>query len=133
MRTPTYGEIEAFCRSDGWHEVRSTKHIFFEKRLQDGRVLQTHRSSSTDKTMSPGRFKAILATQLEVSADDFWETLRTGDPAPRPSAPPPPPDTVPLYAVRVLMEHDHLSLDEIAGMGRAAAERRVQEIWAGSA
>lgn len=129
MRTPTYGEIEEFCRLDGWQQVRSTRHTFFEKRLADGRVLQTHRSLSANKTMSPGRFKAILPYQLQVSEDAFWETLRLGSPTSRPGTPPPAPSGVPAYLAEVLMQHDHLSLVEIQAMGAEAAAQRVQEIW----
>ena len=87
MRTPTWGEIERFCRVDGWRETRRTDHVFFERTLADGTVLQTHRSFASDKTMSPGRFKAILRNQLHVSADDFWRALDTGGPVARPSEP----------------------------------------------
>ena len=66
MRTPTWGEIERFCRVDGWRETRRTDHVFFERTLADGTVLQTHRSFASDKTMSPGRFKAILRNQLHL-------------------------------------------------------------------
>ena len=37
MRTPTWREIEEFCREDGWEFVRSTGHAFFRKTLADGR------------------------------------------------------------------------------------------------
>ena len=56
MRTPTWGEIERFCRIDGWRETRRTDHVFFERTLVDGTVLQTHRSFASDKAISPGRF-----------------------------------------------------------------------------
>ena len=82
MKTPTWREIEEFCRKDGWELTRSTDHVFFRKILSDGSVLETHRSFADDKSMSPGRFIAILRVQLKVSPDDFWETLRTGRPAP---------------------------------------------------
>ena len=75
MRTPTCGEIERYCRLAGWSEARRSGHVFFEKVLPDGTVLQTHRSLSTRKTMSPGRFKAILRYQLRVSEQEFWRVL----------------------------------------------------------
>ena len=78
MRTPTWGEIERYCRLDGWRESRRSGHVFFEKVLPDGTVLQTHRSLSKRKTMSRGRFRAILRYQLRVSEGEFWQVLRRG-------------------------------------------------------
>lgn len=77
MRTPTWAQIELFCRIDGWTEVRRTRHVFYEKVLADGRLLRTHRSLAARKTMSPGRFKAILRHQLFVSEEQFWQALDT--------------------------------------------------------
>lgn len=77
MRTPTWAEIERFCRIDGWHEVRRSGHVFYEKVLSGGTVLRTHRSFASRKTMSPGRFKAILRYQLDITEDQFWQVLET--------------------------------------------------------
>jgi len=129
VRTPTWGEVERFCRIDGWREVRRTDHVFFEKVLADGIVLRTHRSFASDKTMSPGRFKAILRTQLQVSEDDFWRALETGEPVARPSVPPEAEAALPAYRVRVLKDELHLSEDEIGELTPADAERLVHEHW----
>ncbi len=83
MRTPTWAEIERFCWIDGWHEVRRSDHVFYEKVLPDGIVLRTHRSFSSRKTMSPGRFKAILRYQLRVTEEQFWQALDTRSPVDR--------------------------------------------------
>lgn len=77
MRTPTWAQIESFCRIDGWREVRRSDHVFYEKVLAEGVVLRTHRSFSSRKTMSPGRFKAILRYQLRVTEEQFWLALDT--------------------------------------------------------
>lgn len=129
MRTPTWGEIERFCRADGWREARSTDHVFFEKTLGDGTVLRRHRSFASGKTMSPGRFKAILGTQLQVSEEDFWRAIETGKPVTRPSRPPATEAALPAYAARVLKDELHLSEDEIARLTSAEAERLVHEHW----
>lgn len=84
MRTPTWAEIERFCRIDGWQEVQRSGHVFYEKVLADGTVLRTHRSLASRKTMSPGRFKAMLRHQLDVTEDQFWLTLETKKPVERP-------------------------------------------------
>ena len=78
MKTPTWGEIERYCRLDGWRESRRSGRVFFEKVLRHGTVLQTHRSLAKRKTISPGRFKAILRHQLRVSEAEFWRTLGGG-------------------------------------------------------
>lgn len=129
MKTPTWGEIERFCRIDGWREARSTDHVFFEKVLPDGTVLRTHRSFASKKTMSPGRFNAILRNQLQVSADDFWSALETGEPVDRPSAPPEPGPTLPAYLARVLEGELHLPQEEIARLTEEEARRLVEEHW----
>jgi hypothetical protein len=128
VKTPTWGEIERFCRIDGWRESRRTDHVFFEKVLPDGAVLRTHRSFASAKTMSPGRFKAILRNQLCVSEDDFWRALETGEAVARPSAPPAQ-EAVPAYLVRVLKDELHLSEAEIAELSPAEAERLAHEHW----
>jgi hypothetical protein len=86
VRTPSWSEILVFLAFDRWSDDRTTGHDFFEKVLPSGEILQTHASRSGDKTISPGRFKAILADQLKVSAAEFWEVLRTRKPAARPRA-----------------------------------------------
>lgn len=78
MRTPTWAQVERFCKIDGWREVRRTGHIHFEKVLTDGTVLRTHRSLASRKTMSPGRFRAILRYQLHISEEEFWKALEAG-------------------------------------------------------
>ena len=130
MRTPTWREVEEFCRIDGWELVRSTGHTFYRKVLADGTVLETHASFAGGKTMSPGRFAFLLRTQLKVSQEDFWETLRAGRPAPRPNAPrPAAPAAAPAWVVNALKRRFGKSDDEIAAMGAQEAERYVLDRW----
>ena len=86
MKTPTWAEVERFCQVDGWREVRRTGHVHFEKVLPDGTVLRTHRSFASRKSMSPGRFKAILRHQLRVTDEQFWRAHETGESVDRASA-----------------------------------------------
>ena len=83
MRTPTWAQVERFCRIDGWREVRRTGHVHFEKVLADGTVLRMHRSFASRKTMSPGRFRAVLRHQLRVTEEQFWRVLETRKPVDR--------------------------------------------------
>ena len=131
MKTPTWAEVEEFLEADRREEIRDTGHRFYRKTLADGRVLETHRSFSSAKTMSPGRFALILRTQLECSADAFWEAIRSKRPVPRPSPLPEAPTQHPLWAVRLLRDQLHMSEAEIAAMSIDEVIRRAQEHWTG--
>ena len=105
-----------------------TGHDFFEKVLPDGEILQTHASRSGDKTISPGRFKAILTDQLIVSETEFWDVLRTRKAATRPSrAPEPPPTSMPLWLVQALEREAGLSSEKIADLDEEAARALLNE------
>lgn len=125
MKTPTWGQLEGFCKADAWRSIRSTKHVFYEKVLPDGSVLQTHVSHAREKTMSENTFRAILRHQLRVSVAAFWHSVRTGKPASRPSAPLP--ETRPgLPASLVWQLKRELGLGEegIAGRSSPSFPRR---------
>jgi hypothetical protein len=129
VKTPTWDEILEFPRLDRWTQVRATGHDFFEKTLPDGEILQTHASRSGNKSMSPGRFKAILADQLRVSESEFWDVLRSGKPAPRPSlTPEPPPSSIPAWLASALEREVGLTQTEIAQLDEAAARSMLHEL-----
>lgn len=136
--SPTWGDVERFLEADNWRRVparrrggRRQPHIFFEKVADDGRVLQTHISHDRKATMSPGRFNSILRTQLEVSRDEFWAAVRSGDPVYRP---------VPVdaddacehedWVIRVLVGKLHMSAEEIEELSVEEARQLVQDFWA---
>lgn len=115
MRTPTFDEIEAFLGIDAWTQDRSTGHDFYEKVLPDGETLRSHTSFAGKKTVSPGRFKTILADQLKVSEAEFWEALRTRTPVPRPSPQPPTaPASMPAWLRNALMAECGSSEEDVA-------------------
>ena len=128
MRTPSWDAFREFLRHDDWEEDRATGHDFFEKTLPDGEILRTHASRSGSKTMSPGRFKAILSDQLRLSEAEFWEVLRTRTPAPRPSqAPEPAPPSLPLWLALALEREVGLTREQIAELDADEARRRLDE------
>lgn len=130
MKTPTWAEIEEFCRKDGWKELRESDHRFFQKVLGDATVLETHTSFAPGKTMRPGRFKAILRDQLKVDDDQFWEVLRTGKPAHRPAPLSAAPQVRhPAHVVRVLKQELHKTEEEIAQLSPDGARRLVEAHW----
>lgn len=136
---PTWGDIADFLAADGWREIKSgerggtrRRHVFYEKLLDDGRVLQTHLSHSASKTMSPGRFSTILREDLEVSKEEFWNCVWTGKPVERPV----PVDEPALvehdaWVVAVLVGDLHMSAEQIASLSREEARARVHKHWAG--
>lgn len=128
MRTPSWDEIVEFLKLDRWTEDRTTGHDFFEKTLPNGEILQTHASRSGNRTISAGRFKAILSDQLRVSEGEFWEVLRTRRPATRPSpVPEPPPASLPLWLALALEREVRLSRGQIADLDETDAQTLLQE------
>ena len=129
MRTPAWDEVREFLKLDGWSLNRSTGHDHYEKVLPEGEILRTHASWAGDKTMSPGRFKAILSDQLRISEAQFWEVIRTGRPAVRPSpSPEPQPASIPLWLARALEREAGLSPDRIAELDEASARAIVDDV-----
>lgn len=130
MKTPTWDEVREFLQHDRWQadRKRSTDHDYFTKTLPDGEILITRVSRSTQKTMSPGRFKAILSDQLRLGEAQFWEVLRTKTPARRPApAPEPEPASLPLWLAREL-ERAGITPREIESLDQSQAKALLAEI-----
>lgn len=130
MRTPDWDEVRAFLKYDGWeHDVqRSTDHDYFEKTLPDGEILITRVSRSGKKTMSPGRFKAILSDQLRVSEPQFWNVIRLKEPTERPSPEPVlAPNSLPLWLVQQL-ERAGVTGETIQGLDEDDGRALLNEI-----
>jgi hypothetical protein len=135
--SPSWADIEKFLGVDGWRQIpagerggRRQSHIFFEKLLPDGRLLQTHVSHDRSKKISPGRFGLILREQLEVSRADFWEAIRSGEPVSRPVETEKGPVEHDAWVIAVLVGELHLSAEEIEGLTEEEAVRLVHEHWA---
>lgn len=80
----TWADVERFLFADGWRQIpagrrggKRQRHIFFEKLLADGRILQTHISHDRSKAISPGRFATILREQLHMTAGEIEELSET--------------------------------------------------------
>jgi hypothetical protein len=124
LSTPRWDEFREFLKHDDWQEDRATGHDFFERTLPDGEILRTHASRSGPKTMSPGRFKAILSDQLRLSEAEFWEVVRTRTPAPRPSpAPEPAPKSLPLWLAQALEREVGLTHQRMVELDEEQARR----------
>ncbi|MGH2461816.1 MAG: hypothetical protein ACRDIY_23420 [Chloroflexota bacterium] len=78
--------------------------------------------------MSPGRFHATLRTQVQVSQDDFWETLLSGRPVLRPSEPPPRVSpAIPARLACILLDSLKLSENDAAGLSEEVVRRMIAE------
>jgi hypothetical protein len=131
---PTWDDIATFLTVDSWREISNhggsrQRHVFYEKVLGDGRVLQTHVSHARQKTMSPGRFSSILRYDLEVSKDEFWECIRTGRPVDRPVAVDEGPVEREAWVVAVLVGDLHMSAAEIEALTPEQAKKIVNDYW----
>jgi hypothetical protein len=136
--SPSWADVEQFLDVDGWRQIpagerggRRQSHIFFEKLLPDGRLLQTHISHDRSKAISPGRFGTILREQLEVSRADFWEAIRSGEPVARPV------DTDDdatiehdSWVIAVLVGELHMSAEQIEALSEQEAVELVHRHWA---
>ena len=105
-------------------------HIFFEKELPDGRLLQTHISHDRSSTIGPGRFSTILREQLEVSRAEFWEAIRSGEPVDRPAGM----DSEEVvehesWVIAVLVGELHITPEEIEKLTEQAAIDLVHRHW----
>lgn len=111
---------EQFCRRDDWEEAGGTGHDKWKKRLADGRLLRT--TIQRHKTDYGQDLKADVLSQLEVDEETFWEVIRTGKPAERPSpAPEPGRDPIPDWIVQTLLRA-RLNEDEISELSVDEAE-----------
>jgi hypothetical protein len=79
--------------------------------------------------MSPGRFSSILRHDLEVSKDDFWECIRTGQPVDRPVALDEAPVEHEAWVVAVLAGDLHMSAAEIEALTPEQAQQIVNDHW----
>jgi hypothetical protein len=135
---PTWGEIEKFLHADGWARLpassrggSSENHIFYEKLLDSGALLQTHISHSRRGRTSPGRFGLILREQIKVSRAQFWEALRSGEPVERPT--PTEPERLvehDAWVLAVLVGELHMTATQIEALDAEQARQLVLDYWA---
>lgn len=134
-----WGDVEGFLRADRWTLVkvkqrgrRRMRHVPYEKMLSDGRVLRTRISHDRGASISPGRFRAVLRYELEVTREQFWAAIRTGEPVNRiqeePDEPEKPADH-PAWVVAVLAGKLHLGHEEIARLSPEEAQQKVEDYW----
>lgn len=133
---PSWGEIEKFLKIDGWTRLpassrggSSQDHIFFEKLLDSGELLQTHISHSRGSRPSSGRFASILRHQIKISRTDFWQALRSGEPVARPAPAEAEQVEHEAWVVAVLAGDLHMTAQEIATLDAEHARQLVLDHW----
>jgi len=132
VSAPTWRDLVAFCKADKWEPSRQTKHAVYKKVLADGTALQTETSRGKDAdNIGAGLFHFILRVELQVSEDEFWEAIRTGEPASRPAHPaprplPPKPDAGLVFQLR---KHLHLTDQEIGALSKDEAVELINEYY----
>lgn len=124
---PTWGDIDRFCEADGWTDDGSTDHVFWEKVLPNGELLQTHRSFSANTEIGVDLFRMILREQLKVSRGDFWNAISTGEPVERPVEIEDSP-VFEIWVVRGLMDHGYTE-HAIKELGPDAAKALLHQLW----
>lgn len=132
MTAPTWGDLVAFCKADRWDPPRNTKHAVYKKVLADGTALQTEASrGKNSENIGAGLLHFILRVELQVSEDEFWKAIRTGDPASRPAHPAPRPMPPKPSAGLVFQMRQHLRLteEEISKLSKDEAVEMLNEYF----
>jgi hypothetical protein len=126
--TPTWGDIDAFCKVDGWHEARITDHVFWEKILPGGELLQTRRSFAQGDEIGESLFRLILRRQLQVSRDEFWGAINSGKPVDRPVDPLEDAPTYAPWVVSGLLAKGYQE-EQINELEPEQAEKLLLRLW----
>jgi hypothetical protein len=133
---PTRTDHQRFCEIGGWTKVRNargktgTHHMTYELTLTDGRILRTRISHPADRT-TYGRsmWGHILRDLLDVTEDQFWECLRSGE-APERATDIEEREGLPADLVHQLVVRFRVPEAEVKVMSKAAAVSRLQACWA---
>ena len=132
MSAPTWGDLVAFCKADQWDSPRQARHAVYKKVLADGTALQTEASRGKDSEhIGAGLFHFILRAELQVSADEFWEAIHTGEPSLRPAHPAPPmvPPKPSAGLVFQLRTYLRLTDEEISKVSKDEAVEMLSEYF----
>jgi hypothetical protein len=99
--------------------------------LGDGTVRRTRASHSNEQIGDPGLWQRIWKHQLALDSEEqFWDALRTGQPASRGAHEPPAPagPSIPAWVVQGLLRAG-VPEREIRELGPDEARRRLEQIW----
>lgn len=125
---PTWGEVRRFCERQRFAQSH-THHDYYEREVAPGFTAKTRISHGKDADLVPVQlWKRVWHAQLRLhTEDDFWRGLN-GEPfdydVPATLLPPEP---LPAYLRRHLLEDRHLSDDEATQMSHDEAQRLFNE------
>ncbi len=132
---PTRADHDAFCRREGWLQVRSsrgstgTHHVTYELPLPDGQVIRTRVPHPPDRTNDGAAlWSHILRDQLRVTEQEFWSCVRTGAKPDRGGARLPA-ESLPAELAHLLVHRVGLSDEEVARLTREQAIECLQRYW----
>ena len=137
-RVASRREHQRFCEIEGWTEVRNARgkptqhHVTYELPIEDGSILRTRISRPTNNdTYGNNLWSHILADQLHVTPDEFWNCVNNGSPPGRaPTAGNSTSAMLPASLANHLVHTLHLTSQEIADLSLEEAVRRMAEYWA---
>lgn len=137
---PARKDLDTFCRTEGWRQVRTstgrtgTHHVTCELVLPDGAgILRTRISHPPDRTDTGAALWAhTLRDQLQVSAEAFWACVQNGVRPDRGGPALVPAGAVPADLVHLLIHRVGLPEAEVADMSKAGAIARAQRYWTDS-
>ncbi len=134
--TVTYADHAAFCRIEGWREVRNARgvtgshHITYELDLPDGRVLRTRVSHPADKTSYGPRLRAhVMRDQLDINEAEFWACVQEKTRPARSRVADVLPEAIDASIVFLLITQVGLSEAQVKDMSRQQAIAALNEHW----
>ena len=135
MRLPSTADLHRFCEVDEWQIKKTARgkkagdHTRYTKTLPDGTVLRTKVSHGHKGIDDPDLFSHILRTQLQVTAEQFWDAVDHGTKPQRPGIEPEPPpkEAIPFDLARNLLTKVGTSQAELARMSKEEAVARWHE------
>ena len=132
---PTREDHRAFCRAEGWEEVRSARgghvghRLTYELSLPDGRILRTRISHPPGRQTYAARlWSHILREQLAVDEATFWACVRDGV-TPARSIARPQPRGIPSDLFHLLTTTARLPVADVQRMTRDEAIAAAQRFW----
>lgn len=138
-RVFTRNDLHRFWTREGWTEVPTSHHPTYEFTTASGVVLRSRCSHPIDGTEigDPGLRGIILADQLQVTAEEFWACVDSGELPKRgddgrglagQAEPEPVPPLSPSLA-RGLLQHLGLSGSDLEGVSQEQGEEMLSQHW----
>jgi hypothetical protein len=133
---PTRRDHDAFCRNEGWREVRNARgstvghHVTYELDLPTGDVLRTRISGPVSgDAYGAALWGHMLRDQLKVDEPTFWACVRDKVSPDRGGAAAPAGDALPAELVHLLIHRVGVPQSEVAEMTKGQAVDRLNKYW----